>query len=192
MITNEMQPKIFNQTRSLANLMTKGVSQSLTRSAPVVLDLQFPSADGSDLPFLRERDPSFLVGCSLGDTQAVERDERAIGTRKKPQSARAVAAYLGAFLVGNLLHASLPSPPLGILSSRLALQTAAIMAAYHSEAQRHSACSQPDEREGSRRVRARKHRAPSRCVGHAAPANSRASLWRRRPARTQSQEIACR
>jgi transposase len=27
-----MQPKIFNQTRSLANLMTKGVSKSLTRS----------------------------------------------------------------------------------------------------------------------------------------------------------------
>src|SRR5271163_1203289 len=31
-LTNEMQPKIFNQTRSLANLMTKGVSKSLTRS----------------------------------------------------------------------------------------------------------------------------------------------------------------
>ena len=28
-----MQPKIFNQTRLLANLMTKGVSKSLTRSA---------------------------------------------------------------------------------------------------------------------------------------------------------------
>ncbi len=27
-----MQPKIFNQTRLLANLMTKGVSKSLTRS----------------------------------------------------------------------------------------------------------------------------------------------------------------
>jgi hypothetical protein len=31
-LTNEMQPKIFNQTRLLANLMTKGVSKSLTRS----------------------------------------------------------------------------------------------------------------------------------------------------------------
>src|SRR5271170_6113894 len=30
--TNEMQPKNFNQTRLLANLMTKGVSKSLTRS----------------------------------------------------------------------------------------------------------------------------------------------------------------
>jgi hypothetical protein len=32
-LTNEMQPKILNQTRLLANLMTKGVSKSLTRSA---------------------------------------------------------------------------------------------------------------------------------------------------------------
>src|ERR1700690_3197700 len=31
-LTNEMQPKILNQTRLLANLMTKGVSKSLTRS----------------------------------------------------------------------------------------------------------------------------------------------------------------
>ena len=29
---NEMQPKLLNQTRLLANLMTKGVSKSLTRS----------------------------------------------------------------------------------------------------------------------------------------------------------------
>jgi hypothetical protein len=28
-----MQPKLLNQTRLLANLMTKGVSKSLTRSA---------------------------------------------------------------------------------------------------------------------------------------------------------------
>src|ERR1700675_4378664 len=31
-LTNEMQPKLLNQTRLLANLMTKGVSKSLTRS----------------------------------------------------------------------------------------------------------------------------------------------------------------
>ena len=30
-----MQPKLLNQTRLLANLMTKGVSKSLTRSAAI-------------------------------------------------------------------------------------------------------------------------------------------------------------
>src|SRR6202140_748375 len=43
-LTNEMQPKSFNQTRLLANLMTKGVSKSLTRSGPSNHVLRFEKA----------------------------------------------------------------------------------------------------------------------------------------------------
>src|SRR4029077_11887478 len=43
-LTNEMQPKLLNQTRLLANLMTKGVSKSLTRSASAVKRLRRQSA----------------------------------------------------------------------------------------------------------------------------------------------------
>jgi len=39
-----MQPKIFNQTRLLANLMTKGVSKSLTRSVALAGETEIAAA----------------------------------------------------------------------------------------------------------------------------------------------------
>jgi hypothetical protein len=55
------------------------------------------------LPFLRRRDPGLFGSSALRGPQTVKRDERALATGQKSQSARAVLGRL----IGRLLHGTL-------------------------------------------------------------------------------------